>query len=265
MSAWLSGYVAAVTGGGSGIGRAVVERYLAEGASTVVVLDRDTDALARMLGAYAGRLVCLQGDVCDPANHATMVEAAMHCGGRLDVLVGNAGIFDFNRPLRSYSPVTLIATLEELVAVNIRGYLLAAQAAIDVLAASGGSMIFTASIAGFHAGCGGALYTITKHAVVGLVRQLALELAPEIRVNGVAPGGTLTNLRGAAALGHEARSVAAVEAEAERKIAASVPLRFAQRAADHAGLYVLLASRENARAMTGEVLMSDGGVGVRGV
>lgn len=50
-----------------------------------------------------------------------------------------------------------------------------------------GSMIFTCSIAGFHAGCGGTLYTIAKHAVVGLVRQLALELAPEVRVNAVAP------------------------------------------------------------------------------
>jgi cis-3,4-dihydrophenanthrene-3,4-diol dehydrogenase len=124
-------------------------------------------------------------------------------------------------------------------------------------------MIFTASVASFNAGGGGVLYTAVKHAVVGMIRQLALELAPAIRVNGVAPGGTLTGLRGTAALGHEQRSLADnAEALAER-IAGAVPLRIAQHPEDHAGLYVLLASRENARAITGQVFVSDGGAGVR--
>lgn len=265
MSGWLNGYVAAVTGGASGIGLAVVERYLNEGASTVVVLDRDADRLEELQAAHPDRLVVVQGDTRDFASHTAMIEAATRRAGRLDVLVGNAGIFDFNRPLRSYSAARLVEALDEIVAVNVRGYMLAAMASADALAASRGSMIFTCSIAGFHAGCAGTLYTVAKHAVVGLVRQLALELAPQVRVNAVAPGGTLTDLRGAAALGHAQRSIGAQQADTARAIAASVPLRFAQEPRDHAGLFVLLASRENSRAITGEVLMSDGGVGVRGV
>lgn len=265
MPGWLSGYVAAVTGGASGIGRSVVERYLEEGAATVVVLDRDTQRLEELRAACPARVVVLQGDVREMASHQAMVEAALKHGGRLDVLVGNAGVFDFNRPLHSYTPDKLVATLEEIIAVNVRGYLLAAMASADALAASRGSMVFTCSIAGFHAGCAGTLYTISKHAVVGLVRQLALELAPEVRVNAVAPGGTLTDLRGTAALGHDRRSIGIQLEETAGAIANSTPLGFAQEPCDHAGSYVLLASRENARAITGEVLMSDGGVGVRGV
>jgi cis-3,4-dihydrophenanthrene-3,4-diol dehydrogenase len=84
-----------------------------------------------------------------------------------------------------------------------------------------------------------------------------------VRVNGVAPGGTLTNLSGTDALGHGKRSIADKAAEAKKRIAAAVPLRFAQKPEDHAGLYVLLASRENSSATTGEVFMSDGGIGIR--
>ena len=67
-------------------------------------------------------------------------------------------------------------------------------------------MIFTASVAGLNSGGGGAIYTASKHAVVGLIRELAVELAPEIRVNGVAPGGTMTDLRGLTSLGNDDRS-----------------------------------------------------------
>jgi NAD(P)-dependent dehydrogenase (short-subunit alcohol dehydrogenase family) len=107
------------------------------------------------------------------------------------------------------------------------------------------------------------LYTAVKHAVVGMIRQLALELAPAIRVNGVGPGGTLSALRGTEALGHASRSLADDPARLAQRIGAAVPLGIAQRPEDHAGLYVLLASRENARAITGQVLMSDSGAGVR--
>jgi len=260
---WLPNYVSAITGGGSGIGLAVARRYLEEGAAGVAVLDRDVDALAALAADFPDRVLALTGDVRDFRAHRRMVEATVETFGRLDVLVGNAGIFDFHRPLEGYSADTLAATFDEIFAVNLKGYMLAALAAREALAATRGSMIFTASVASFHAGGGGILYTAVKHAVVGMIRELARELAPDVRVNGVGPGGTLTNLSGTVALGHAKRSLADKAAEAEARIAAGVPLRFAQRPKDHTGIYVLLASRENAPATTGEVIMSDGGIGIR--
>ena len=260
---WLDGYVALVTGGSTGIGRAVAQRYLDEGASGVVILDRDVTPLADLTAQHPERCVAMQGDVRDYDSHASAVKTALGAFGKLDVLVGNAGIFDFHRPLRGYSPETLAATMDEIFGVNLRGYLYSAMAAREALIQSRGSMIFTASVAGLHAGGGGILYTASKHAIVGAVRQLAAELAPDVRVNGVGPGGTLTNLSGTHALGHATRSVADKREETAARIGASVPLRFAQVPEDHAGLYVLLASRSNARAITGEILMSDGGIGIR--
>jgi cis-3,4-dihydrophenanthrene-3,4-diol dehydrogenase len=260
---WLTGDVAAITGGGSGIGLAVARRFLVEGAAGVAILDRDVSAAAALEKDYSGRIVTIRGDVRDYAAHAEMIERATRTFGKLDVLVGNAGVFDFHRPLESYSPETLVATFDEIFTINLRGYMMAAMAARPALKESRGCMIFTASVASFHAGGGGVLYTAVKHAVAGMIRQLAKEMAPDIRVNGVGPGGTLTNLSGTDALGHGSRSLADKAAEAKERIAAAVPLRFAQTAEDHTGLYVLLASRENSRATTGEIFMSDGGVGIR--
>src|SRR5207249_4539504 len=84
----------------------------------------------------------------------------------------------------------------------------------------------TASVAGFNSGGGGALYTASKHAVVGLIRQLAAELGPAIRVNGVAPGGTMTDLRGLQTLGNDDRSQFSDPNIAERLRAAN-PLHIA--------------------------------------
>jgi cis-3,4-dihydrophenanthrene-3,4-diol dehydrogenase len=260
---WLVNDIAAITGGGSGIGLAVARRYLVEGAAGVVILDRNVDAAAMLEKEFPARVVAVQGDVRDFSAHAAMVDAATKTFGKLDILVGNAGVFDFHRPLESYSQETLVDTFNEIFTINLRGYLMAAMAARPALVESRGSMIFTGSVASFHAGGGGVLYTAVKHAVVGMIRQLAKELAPNVRVNGVGPGGTLTNLSGTDALGHDTRSIADKAAEAKERIAAAVPLRFAQTAEDHTGLYVLLASRENSRATTGEVFMSDGGIGIR--
>ena len=260
---WLDGSVAIVTGGESGIGRAVVDRYIREGARGVIVVDRNADGLAALAATQPAQIATVAGDVREYEVHSKAVALALQTFGKLDILVGNAGVFDFHRPLKSYSPETLTSTFDELFAINLQGNLLAALAAREALLASKGCMIFTTSVAGFHAGGGGILYTASKHAIDGMIRQLAAEFAPGVRVNGVGLGGTLTNLRGTGALGHEARSLADKRAESAARIGAAVPLRFAQEPEDHAGLYVLLASRNNARAITGEILMSDGGIGIR--
>jgi cis-3,4-dihydrophenanthrene-3,4-diol dehydrogenase len=260
---WLTHQVAAITGGGSGIGLAVARRFLHEGAAGIVILDRNIAAVAELEKAYPGKIRGIEGDVREFGAHQAMVTTAQREFGKLDVLVGNAGVFDFHRPLASYNEETLSSTFDEIFAINLKGYMLAGMAAREPLIASGGSMIFTGSVASFHAGGGGILYTAVKHAVAGMIRELAKELAPHVRVNGVGPGGTLTNLRGTDALGHAERSIADKAAQAKERIAAALPLRFAQEAEDHAGIYVLLASRENSRAVTGQIIMSDGGVDIR--
>ncbi len=262
---WLEGQVAMVTGAANGIGRAVVERYLQEGARCVICVDCVATGLEELAARYPARIETVVGDVRDYTTHERAVELAVNLHGGLDVLVGNAGVFDFRRPLRSYTPESMIATMDELFAINIRGYLFAAMAARKALADSRGSMIFTASVASFHAGGGGILYTMGKHALVGMIRQLALELAPDIRVNGVGPGGTLTGMHGTHALGQDQRTIGVDPQAFDARVGAAVPLGFAQRPQDHAALYVLLASRDNARAITGEIFMSDGGMGARSV
>ncbi|WP_090131632.1 SDR family NAD(P)-dependent oxidoreductase [Limnohabitans sp. Rim11] len=265
MSGWLDGQVAFITGAGDGIGRAVAERYLKEGVRGIVALDRDASGLSTLTKTYGCRIATVTGDVRSYACNEEAVKLALSLFGRLDTVVGNAGVFDFRRPLRSYTGESMAATMDELFAINLRGYLYAAMAGREALIASRGSIIFTASVASFNAGGGGILYTMGKHAVVGMVKQLALELAPDIRVNGVGPGGTLTGLSGTDALGQTERSINANPAAFHEKMAAGVPLGFAQQPEDHTGLYVLLASAANARAVTGEIFMSDGGTGSRSV
>ena len=127
---------------------------------------------------------------------------------------------------------------------------------------SHGSLIFTASSSSRYAGGGGALYVAAKHAVVGLMRQLAYELAPDVRVNAVAPGATATGLAGLseAPIG---RGRLDDRPEMFERIGATVPLGFVADPSDHSALYVLLASRSEAPFMTGAVIPSDGGMDVR--
>jgi NAD(P)-dependent dehydrogenase (short-subunit alcohol dehydrogenase family) len=140
--------------------------------------------------------------------------------------------------------------------------MLTARAAAPALAAARGSLVVTLSTSSSYVGRGGPLYVASKHALLGVVRQLAHELAPEVRVNGVAPGGTLaTDLRGPRSLGLADRRLADRPGR-EDELRARTPLQVALRPEDHAGAYVFLASDE-ACGMTGEVLRSDGGIGVR--
>jgi 2,3-dihydroxy-2,3-dihydrophenylpropionate dehydrogenase len=107
--------------------------------------------------------------------------------GRLDCFIGNAAIWDHGATLIGRGGEELERGFDELFAINVKGYLLGAKAAAQALIASEGSIIFTLSNSAFYPGGGGPLYTASKHAGVGLVRQLAYELAPKVRVNAVAP------------------------------------------------------------------------------
>ena len=247
-----------ITGGASGLGRAVVERFLEEGAR-VAVLDRTPERL----GDLGARVEAIGGDVRSLADNQRAVEAAVARFGKLDCAIGNAGIWDYSRSLDALPPDQLDAAFDEVFHINVKGCLNLAKAALPALVRSAGSLIFTVSNAGFDPSGGGPLYTASKHALVGLIRQLAYELAPAVRVNGVAPGPIETDLRGPAALGMADRSISSIKLS--ETAAPNVPLGKVPATADYAGGYVFLASRRDSRPATGSVLMLDSGIGARGI
>jgi NAD(P)-dependent dehydrogenase (short-subunit alcohol dehydrogenase family) len=257
---WLDGQVALVTGGGSGIGRAVVARFIEEGAR-VAVIDRVAARGAELRDQFGDKVIALSGDVAQFADNKAAVAATVASFGRLDVFVGNAGVFDKFATLADFPEDQLSVAFDELFSVNVKGVLFGAKAAFPELAKTGGSIVLTASIAGFYSAGGGALYTASKHAVVGIIRQLAVEFAPHARVNGVAPGGTMTDLRGLVAMQEEGSSQFAASGMAER-LAAGNPLRMTLMPDDIAGTYLFLASK-NARGITGTVVTVDAGSTLR--
>jgi NAD(P)-dependent dehydrogenase (short-subunit alcohol dehydrogenase family) len=225
-------------------------------------MDRAAERAEALRGEFGDKVVAIGGDVAQLADNKDAVAATVAAFGRLDIFVGNAGIFDNFAFLADFPEEKLAAACDELFAVNVKGCLLGAKAALPELQKAQGCMIFTASGAGFNSAGGGAIYTASKHAVVGLIRQLSVELGPAVRVNGVAPGGTMTDLRGLATLGEEGRSHFANPATEER-IRAGNPLGIALDPEDLAGAYVFLASRHNARGITGAVIAVDAGSGLR--
>lgn len=263
MAGWLDGKVAIVTGGASGIGRAVVERFIQEGAK-VCVYDLDSEKLQQLSRLLpSGALVTVQGDATRLEDNRRGVATAVNAFGRLDVFVANAGLFDGSVTLERLPDENIGAAFDEIFHVNVKGYLLGAKAALPELLKTSGNMIFTVSSAAFYPNGGGPIYTASKHAVVGLVQELAHELAPQVRVNGVAPGGTVTSLRVVASL----RSLAPAPLDARAREARSRsrnPLRLAMHPEDHVAAYLLLAS-DQTRSMTGEIIHSDGGLGARGL
>lgn len=253
----LAGMVALVTGGASGLGLAIVRRFVREGAR-VGVLDRSREATAALERELGGAVACTVGDVREMADNERAVAATVAAFGRLDSLVANAGIFDNRLALAEHPKDRLSAAFDELFGVDVKGYLLAVRAALDELRRTRGSVVFTASVAGLYPGHGGVLYVAAKHAVAGMTRQLAHELGPEVRVNAVAPGFIPTGLRGLESLEQGVRS-GTREAAAARS-----PLGVVPETEDYTELYVLLAGRESATLMTGATLLADSGLSLRG-
>lgn len=256
----LAGQTAYITGGAGGLGLAIVRRFVAEGARCVI-LDRAAPP-AEDAAALGDSAIFVEGDVRDAAAHERAVARAAAAFGGLDCYVGNAGIWDFNRSLMALDAETLSAGFYELFGINLLGYLLGARAAAPALIDSRGSMIFTLSNAATLSNGGGILYTAAKHAGVGVVTQLAYELAPHVRVNAVAPGAILTGLSGPSSLGLEGETIRSVgfEAVADQ----IVPLGFIPAVEQYVPAYVFLAAREENVPATGMVLNYDGGLSVRG-
>ncbi|KRE40805.1 3-(cis-5,6-dihydroxycyclohexa-1,3-dien-1-yl)propanoate dehydrogenase [Knoellia sp. Soil729] len=257
---WLEGRRALVVGAGSGIGRAIVDVFLAQGAQ-VAVLERDAGK-SQALRDSLPQVPVTVGDATKQQANDEAVAAAVQAFGGLDVLVNCVGVFDFYRSITDLDPDQLTTAFEEIFRTNVLSHLQSVKAALPHLQASGhGTILLTESTSSYYPGRGGVLYLSSKFAVRGLVTALAHDLAPEVRVNGVAPGGTLgTDLRGLSSLGAADRSLGDTPGRAA-ELASRVPLKVALSGEDHAWSYVFLAS-DRARGITGGVVHPDGGIGV---
>lgn len=259
MAEWLKNKVALVTGGGSGIGKAIVESFIQEGAK-VVAFDISEQRLKEFKSQVGDDLAIYKGDVRSLDDNKRAVELAVSQFGKLDVFVGNAGIHDGNRTLDQLEEDKIIPGFEDVFQIDVLGYLLGVKAAVPQLRKTKGNIILTLSTSSFYTGGGGPIYVAAKHATLGLMRELAFELAPDIRVNGVAPAGTATNLASAPAL---ARPRPAATDGAAQQRRPNNPLQVNIQSEDHAASYVLLAS-DRSRATTGAIINTDAGRGVIG-
>lgn len=253
--------VVLVTGGADGIGRAIVETMIEHGAK-VVVMDLNASKLAALRAEVSEDILTLQGDVSIYADNQKLVATALEQFGKIDSFIGNAALFDYFTPLHKLDPHTLTDTFDRIFRVNVLGYINGVKAAREALRESHGSVVLTVSNSGFYPGGGGSLYVASKHAVVGLIKQMGHELAPEIRVNGVSPGATDTSLASVDGVSAKAQPLNSIKGFHEAA-ANSVPLKRIAQPRDHAHLYVTLASNELSPMVTGTIIQSDGGWAVK--
>ncbi|MGB1743178.1 MAG: SDR family NAD(P)-dependent oxidoreductase, partial [Cycloclasticus sp.] len=145
---WLDSKVVLITGGASGIGLAVVERFVKEGAQ-VCVMDRSQERIDELEKTHDGAVVGIVGDVRSLDSNKAAVNKAVSAFGKLDVFIGNAGIWDYMVPLEAQPEEKVEEICDEIFAVNVKGYLLGAKAALPELRKTKGNMIFTASTSSF--------------------------------------------------------------------------------------------------------------------
>src|SRR5205823_5568952 len=140
-------------------------------------LGRNGDQLAAVVDASPdpSRMLAITADVRSSEQLHGAVEQTVHRFGKLDTLVANAGIWDYQRQLTKLTGAQLDQTFDELFAINVKGYLLAAQASWRELVKTRGSIVMTLSNASFYVNGGGPIYTASKHACLGLMRELAFE------------------------------------------------------------------------------------------
>lgn len=239
----LAGAVAIVTGAAGGVGRATVELLTGRGARVVA---EDIDPAVEELATDV--ITTLRGDVADAETARDAVTLARECFGALHILVNNAGRF-LSKPTAEIGD----AEWDELMRVNVRGAFLHAREALPALAASGdGRIVNVASISGVIGLPNQTAYCSTKGAIVQLTRQLAIEHAPQVRVNAVAPGAIDTGFM------DEVLAQAPDRAQVLNAVAASHPLKRLARAEEIAEVIAFLASPRSS-IITGAIVMADGG------
>jgi NAD(P)-dependent dehydrogenase (short-subunit alcohol dehydrogenase family) len=191
----LKGKVAIITGSGTGLGRAIAQLFVEEEAKVVVadIREKDGEGTVKIIRDMGGEAIFVKTDVSKSADVQNLVHAAEDRYGKLNIMVANAGIMGRG----SGKPLAEIPEEEwwEIVNVNLGGVFLCFKYAIPaILRAGGGAMTATASLAAHRAFKRNDAYCASKGAIVSMVRSLAYDLAPTIRVNAVSPGAMKTEL-----------------------------------------------------------------------
>jgi len=246
----LQGKVAVITGGASGIGLGTARRFYEEGAS-LVIADLQAEAGAAAAAEFGDRARFIRCDVTREVDVSAAVDLAVAEFGQLDIMVNNAGIVGAIGPIAK----TSVEAWDTTIAILLRGVFLGMKHAARVMQPRRSGVILSlSSTAGILGGLGPHAYTAAKHAVVGLTKSAASELAASgIRVNAVAPAGTVTPMTASAVTGDvndEEKTAAAFKA--------SSPLGIAAFPIDIANALLYLASDE-ARYVTGQTLAVDAG------
>ncbi|MEE8545049.1 MAG: SDR family oxidoreductase [Alphaproteobacteria bacterium] len=244
----LAGKVAIVTGAGRGIGRAIAERFAAEGARVVVAdIDRDSGrAVAEALAGGGGEALFVACDVGDGGQARALITATVEAFGALDVVVNNAGVLHIGDLFE-----TTEADLDRVLRVNVKGPFLVSQAAGRemVRRGRGGAIVNLSSIGALMAIPDQLAYNVSKGCLAQLTRVMALALAPHrIRVNAVAP----------AAVNTEMIAPLMADAEARRRVLSRTPMGRLAEPREIAAAVAFLAS-EAASYVTGQTVYCDGG------
>ena len=245
----LEGKVAVVTGASKGIGASIARHLAAEGAAVVVdyVSSRaDAERVVAEITRAGGRAIAVQADVARPADVTRLFAEAVNAFGRVDVLVNNAGVYEF-RPLGDITE----EHFHKLFDLNVLGLLLASREAVRHFGIEGGSIVNISSIASTLSPADASVYSGTKAAVDAVTRSLAKELGPRnIRVNAVNPG--MVETEGVHAAGLD-------QSDFRKQVEAKTPLGRIGQPRDVAPTVVFLAS-EDSGWITGESLVIAGGL-----
>jgi len=253
----LEGKVALITGGGTGIGAAVAERFVSEGAKVCLSARRQKmlDKVAQSLPS--GSVVTCSGDVSKQEDAERMVETAVKFGGKLDVLVNNAG-------MNIYGPV---ADLEpeawnQVIGVNLTGpYLLMKASIPHMIEAGGGSIINVASVGGLRCLSGFSAYCTSKAGLIMLTKQAALDYGSQnIRCNVVCPGGIKTAMA-AEEFGKFGKMLGMDNESFFSLMSEEMPLHRFAEPHEMGGICTFLAS-DDSSFMTGASLVIDGGTAI---
>ncbi len=251
MTQKLAGKVAVVTGASKGIGAEIAVQLAKEGASVVVNYassKEGADKVVAKIVAAGGKAVAVKANVAKEAEAKNLIAEAKKAFGRLDVLVNNAGIYEF-APLESITAEHYYKQFD----LNVFGLLITTQAAVAAFGPEGGSVINISSVVATAAPANASVYSATKGAVDTITRSLAKELGPKkIRVNSVSPGMVETE-------GTNSKGItSAQKTDFQKLIESTTPLGRIGQPDDIAPVVVFFASNDS-KWVTGEAVMVAGG------